>query len=113
MSTDLSTQIGLHVEIGGVYKGGVKMQLKVQTKGIFVIIQTMCEIVNNSTSRVKYGVELHRRVSSEKRKGSATMANRDKEWDFHLRSISSNARDSIDPASDPSLLHSVSISFFI
>ncbi|KAM7504146.1 hypothetical protein LguiB_003050 [Lonicera macranthoides] len=41
---------------------------------------------------------------------AAAATNRDKEWDFHLRSISSNARDSNfanDPASDPSLLHSV------
>ncbi|OVA10575.1 AP-5 complex subunit zeta-1 [Macleaya cordata] len=36
--------------------------------------------------------------------------NRDRDWDFHLRSLSLNARDSSlanDPASDPSLLHSV------
>ncbi|XP_077221187.1 AP-5 complex subunit zeta-1 isoform X1 [Tasmannia lanceolata] len=32
---------------------------------------------------------------------------RDSDWDFHFRSLSSNARDSTDPASDPSLLRSV------
>ncbi|KAK6149310.1 hypothetical protein DH2020_016835 [Rehmannia glutinosa] len=38
------------------------------------------------------------------------MGDRDKEWEFHLRSLSSTARDSnyaTDPASDPSLLNSV------
>ncbi|KAK3021268.1 hypothetical protein RJ639_047259 [Escallonia herrerae] len=35
------------------------------------------------------------------------MVDRDKEWEFYLRSLSSIARDSNDPASDPSLLHSV------
>ncbi|XP_012827398.1 PREDICTED: AP-5 complex subunit zeta-1 [Erythranthe guttata] len=38
------------------------------------------------------------------------MADRDKKWDFHLRSLSSSARDSnyaTDPASDPSILNSV------
>ncbi|KAL2483672.1 hypothetical protein Fot_45116 [Forsythia ovata] len=38
------------------------------------------------------------------------MGERDKEWEFHLRSLSSSARDSNyapDPASDPSLLNSV------
>ncbi|XP_059664715.1 uncharacterized protein LOC132311042 isoform X2 [Cornus florida] len=38
------------------------------------------------------------------------MVDRDREWDFHLRSLSSSARDSNfanDPASDPSLLTSV------
>ncbi|KAI3971945.1 hypothetical protein MKX01_030146 [Papaver californicum] len=36
--------------------------------------------------------------------------NRDKDWDYHLRSLSQNARDSTlanDPASDPSVLHTV------
>ncbi|KAI3456965.1 hypothetical protein Pfo_013628 [Paulownia fortunei] len=38
------------------------------------------------------------------------MGDRDKEWEFHIRSLSSTARDSnyaTDPASDPSLLNSV------
>ncbi|KAK4439826.1 hypothetical protein Salat_0317500 [Sesamum alatum] len=38
------------------------------------------------------------------------MVDRDKEWEFHLRSLSSTGRDSnyaTDPASDPSLLNSV------
>ncbi|KAK3024284.1 hypothetical protein RJ639_043146 [Escallonia herrerae] len=35
------------------------------------------------------------------------MVDGDKEWEFYLRSLSSIARDSNDPASDPSLLHSV------
>ncbi|XP_048130948.1 AP-5 complex subunit zeta-1 [Rhodamnia argentea] len=38
------------------------------------------------------------------------MADRNGDWDFHLRTLSSSARDSNfagDPASDPSLLHSV------
>ncbi|KAL6499514.1 hypothetical protein OROGR_027424 [Orobanche gracilis] len=35
------------------------------------------------------------------------MADRDREWEFHLRSLSSAARDAADPASDPSLLNSV------
>lgn len=38
------------------------------------------------------------------------MVERDREWDFHLRTLSSSARDSnfaTNPASDPSLLHSV------
>ncbi|CAI9787760.1 unnamed protein product [Fraxinus pennsylvanica] len=38
------------------------------------------------------------------------MGERDKEWEFHLRSLSSSSRDSnyaTDPASDPSLLNSV------
>lgn len=41
------------------------------------------------------------------------MAERDKEWEFHLRSLSSSARDSnyaTDSASDPSLLNSVNFS---
>ncbi|KAI3928421.1 hypothetical protein MKW98_024022 [Papaver atlanticum] len=36
--------------------------------------------------------------------------NRDKDWDYHLRSLSQSARDSTlanDPASDPSVLHTV------
>ncbi|KAG9454121.1 hypothetical protein H6P81_007025 [Aristolochia fimbriata] len=32
---------------------------------------------------------------------------RDKDWDFHLRSLSTNARDSTNPAADPALLESV------
>lgn len=42
------------------------------------------------------------------------MMERDKEYDIHLRTLSSNARDSnfnADPASDPSLLISVTILF--
>ncbi|XP_059444442.1 uncharacterized protein LOC132176292 isoform X2 [Corylus avellana] len=38
------------------------------------------------------------------------MENRDRDWDFHLRTLSSSTRDSTvanDPASDPALLHSV------
>lgn len=38
------------------------------------------------------------------------MGEKDKEWEFHLRTLSSIARDSNlanDPASDPSLLNSV------
>lgn len=41
---------------------------------------------------------------------AASRADREKEWDFHLRSLSSNARDSSaasDPASDPYILQSV------
>lgn len=40
------------------------------------------------------------------------MGDRDKEWEHHLRSLSSAARDSADPAADPSLLNSVSFFFF-
>lgn len=32
---------------------------------------------------------------------------KDRDWDFHLRTLSVNARDASDPASDTSLLHSV------
>ncbi|GMP65463.1 hypothetical protein CsSME_00026238 [Camellia sinensis var. sinensis] len=37
------------------------------------------------------------------------MVDRDKQWDFHLRTLSASARDSnfADPVSDPSLLNSV------
>ncbi|XP_047976553.1 AP-5 complex subunit zeta-1 isoform X2 [Salvia hispanica] len=35
------------------------------------------------------------------------MGDKDKEWESHLRSLSSAARDSADPAADPSLLNSV------
>ncbi|RVW40311.1 hypothetical protein CK203_021403 [Vitis vinifera] len=38
------------------------------------------------------------------------MVDRDKDWEFHLRSLSATARDSnfsADPASDPNLLPSV------
>ncbi|XP_057766488.1 uncharacterized protein LOC130986951 [Salvia miltiorrhiza] len=35
------------------------------------------------------------------------MGDKDKEWEYHLRSLSSAARDSADPAADPSLLISV------
>jgi len=41
------------------------------------------------------------------------MSERDTGWDFHLRTLSISARDSNtanDPASDPSLLHSVQFS---
>lgn len=41
------------------------------------------------------------------------MGDRDREWEIHLRSLSSNARDSnyaTDSASDPSLLNSVKFS---
>lgn len=41
---------------------------------------------------------------------NSKMVDRDKEWEFHLRSLSSTSRDSnyaTDPASDPSLLNSV------
>ncbi|GKV14367.1 hypothetical protein SLEP1_g25261 [Rubroshorea leprosula] len=35
------------------------------------------------------------------------MSNGDGGWDFHLRTLSNSSRDANDPASDPSLLHSV------
>ncbi|XP_021755833.1 AP-5 complex subunit zeta-1-like isoform X1 [Chenopodium quinoa] len=35
------------------------------------------------------------------------MADRDRNWDFYLRTLSASARDSTSPASDPSLLESV------
>ncbi|KAG6512954.1 hypothetical protein ZIOFF_031093 [Zingiber officinale] len=41
---------------------------------------------------------------------AASRADREKEWDFHLRSLSSNARDSSaasDPASDPYILQTI------
>ena len=37
------------------------------------------------------------------------MNDQDGDWNYHLRILSNSARDSTDPASDPSVLQSVSI----
>jgi AP-5 complex subunit zeta-1 len=37
------------------------------------------------------------------------MSDQEGDWDFYLRILSNSARDSTDPASDPSILQSVRI----
>lgn len=49
-------------------------------------------------------------VRRTKRRKGKNMSDRERDWDFYLRTVSNSARDSSfanDPASDPSLLHAV------